>query len=108
MDSGLAALMGSLIGSVSGIATVLVTEHLKGKRERLLSEIRKKTLIKILSNSKFHYRRLPTLAESVGLGDEETIALLLEIGARKNRAKDSDQWGLISRNPWPDEEDAAN
>jgi hypothetical protein len=104
MDSGVAALLGSAIGGLSGVVVPVLNEYLKNRREHRLADIRKETLRKILSNPKFRFRRLSTLNESVGLDDDETVALLLEIGARKNRAKGSDQWGLISRNPWPNDD----
>jgi hypothetical protein len=104
MDSGIAALIGSAIGSMTGVLTTILNDHLRRKRRDKLAKIRKETLFKLLSNPKFKWRKLESLCDSVGSDEDTTIPLLLEIGARKSRSAGSTSWGLVSRNPWPDEE----
>jgi hypothetical protein len=59
----------------------------------------KKRLRAALSDPRYEWRNLDTLAHLVGLTEEETRPLLVEIDARPSLAQDQSRqaWGLISR-----------
>lgn len=101
MDSGWAAIGGSLVGGLCTFGGTLLVEYLKGKRARKLDKIRKSHLLKMLSLEQKSWRSLSMLSAAIGADEETTTALLLEIGARRSMT-DSDSWSLLSRNPFPE------
>jgi hypothetical protein len=103
MDSGVAALIGTVVGSLTSIASTWLSEYLRNKRSDKLAEKRKERLRQLLSGPKYKWRSLEMLSDSIGTDQETTAALLMEIDARRSMASGSDRWGLISRNPFPEE-----
>ena len=49
------------------------------------------------------WRRLETLQRVIGADDKTTVRLLLEIGARGSQTGNP-VWGLIARNPLPEDD----
>jgi hypothetical protein len=78
MDSGVAALIGSAIGSMSGVITVVLNDYLRRRRHNRLRKIRQDTLRKVFTNSKSKWRSLETLSDSIGADEDTTVTLLLE------------------------------
>lgn len=100
MDSGWAALLGALIGGMATLGGTLLNAHLNRARPDPADVAAKALLQQMLEVKKLHWRTLHTMANVVGLPDERTRELLLEIGARGSE-NNADLWGLISRNPLP-------
>jgi len=100
MDSGLAALGGSFIGALTTLCAAWLNAHLAKKPPNPSDETAKKLLKQMLEVESLHWRTLHTMSNVVGLSQERTRELLLEIGARGSEAN-PDLWGLISRNPLP-------
>ena len=99
MDSGWAALLGSVVGGVGTFGATWLNAYLNRKRPDLGREAAKALLRKMLEAERFRWRYLGTLANVVGLSPGETRMLLLEIGARGSE-RNSEVWGLLSRNPF--------
>jgi hypothetical protein len=103
MDSGLAAVIGSVVGGAGTFAATWLNAHLTRKRPDP-SEVAAKTLLRtLLLDGRFRWRKLPTLANVVGTDEQTVRRLLLEIGARGS-TKDGQLWGLLSRNPLMDDD----
>lgn len=55
----------------------------------------------MLNDKRFEWRKLETLAHVIGADENETMSLLLELGARAS--EDGEKlWSLISRNSFQD------
>ena len=96
-----------LIGVVSGaaisIAGHVIVHCLQNRKQNKLDEARKALLKSMLERPEFTWRSLDKLMHVVG-ADEETIKrLLLELGARASE-DGKPLWGLISRNPFANEQ----
>jgi|SRR5580704_3463368 hypothetical protein len=102
MDSGTAALLGALIGSLSSPITTWFSDFLRHRRADRTDELRREQLRKILSLPKRKWRAVEYLAAAVGATEDKTIRLLLEIDARHSLTKSSTSWALVSRAPFPD------
>ena len=100
MDSGWAALGGALIGAITTLGGTLLNAHLNRTRPDPAEVAAKALLRQMLEVKELHWRTLHTMANVVGLSDERTRELLLEIGARGSE-NNADLWGLTSRNPLP-------
>ncbi len=105
MDSGLAAVLGALIGAVSSPLVAWASEHFKNPATRRSDKLRRERLRKILLLPGKKWRSIDYLADAIGADVEKTKRLLLEIDARKSMAKNRDNWSLVSRSPFPDEAD---
>jgi hypothetical protein len=103
MDSGLAAIIGALIGGAATLAGTVLTECIKERRQTKFDEPRKK-LLKSMLESGYQWRKLETLANVTGLDFADAKRLLVEIGARGSETN-ANVWGLISRNPVPAHDD---
>ncbi len=101
MDSGTAALIGTVVGSATSIATTWLSEYLRTRRANRLDKIRKERLVQLLSSDKYTWRSLKTLCDAIGSDEETAVGLLLEIGARRS-ITGSESWALLSRAPPPD------
>lgn len=105
----LIGLIGAVVGSFLTIAGNLVIHCVKSKPERELAKNRKQLLTTLLQNKE--WRRLSTLSKVIGATEEETKRLLISVGARgsENRRKDGEEiWGLISKHPLGEVQDAAD
>jgi hypothetical protein len=81
---------------VSSVISVL--EKLVGALPRFLrTRKRKKILRPMLDDPRWKWRKLTTLAQSAGLGEQETRDLLIDMGARPSTGSGPEAWGLISR-----------
>jgi len=98
MDSGSAALLGSIIGGAASLAGTVLAHWLSACDARKLDSVRKNTLKKRFAASNRVWVPLADLADCVGADRETTIRLLLLIGARRSMKK-NDVWGL---NEWPE------
>jgi hypothetical protein len=108
MDSGVAALVGSIGGAIVGtlgtLGTTWLSAHLNKKKPDAAEEAAKVLLRTLLNRPKWKWARIETLSNAVG-SDEVTVRrLLLEIGARGSLI-DGHVWGLLSRNPISDQAD---
>jgi len=104
MDSGWAAIVGSLVGGVTTFSATWLNAHLSRARPNPADEKAKRLLTDMLEVEALHWRTLHTMANVVGLPDARTRELLLEIGARGSEVN-PELWGLISRNPLPPQKD---
>ncbi|HVL48148.1 MAG TPA: hypothetical protein VM889_06290 [Candidatus Thermoplasmatota archaeon] len=98
---------GAIVGSVATVSVEWLRAHLANKAEERRDKPRKDLLKKLLQSKKFQWRRLDTLMHVIGADEETTKRLLLDIGAR---ASEDGQplWGLVSRNPLPESDTAAD
>lgn len=85
------AIIGGLFGGGFVALASAVKKHFRDSE-------RKKILKILLSDKHKAWRNLSTLARVIGLDEEKTKHLLLDIGARGSTSE-SDAWGLISRHP---------
>lgn len=100
MDSGWAAIIGSFVGGLVSFGGTWLNAHLTRKRPDPADEAAKSILRQMLGVESSHWRTMRTLSNVVGLSEERTRELLLEIGARGSESN-PELWGLISRNPLP-------
>src|SRR4051794_3066479 len=107
MDSGWAALLGTVVGSATSIGTTWFSEYLRNKRSNKLAEIRKERLRKLLSDENYKWRSLERLCAAVGADEEMTAGLLLEIGARRSVGT-KEVWTLIARTPFQEDQSTSN
>lgn len=56
----------------------------------------------MLRNPKYQWRKLETLMHVIGSDEETTKRLLLQVGARASE-DGKPLWGLIERNPMPND-----
>jgi hypothetical protein len=103
MDSGIAAVLGALIGVLSAPLSTWFSEYWRDRRSDKIDSLRRARLRKLLT--RFTWRKIEYLSEAIGATDEKTTQLLLEIDARKSLTKGSTYWALVSKAPFP--EDAA-
>jgi hypothetical protein len=107
MDSGLAAIIGSIGGAIVGtlgtLSTTWLSSHLGRKKPDAAEEAAKALLRQMLEDPIFSWRHMVTLANVVGTDQKTVRRLLLEIGARGS-TKDGDLWGLVSKHPLNDME----
>ena len=96
-------------GAFVVVAADIVKEQYQNSEKEAIEEIRKQRLTRMLCDPKELkagglWRNLKTLSIVVGLNDEQTTDLLVEIGARggaskKNQKEGKILWGLISLQP---------
>jgi hypothetical protein len=102
MDSGWSTVVGAIVGGLTSIGATWLSEYLRNRRSEKLDETRRELLKRMLSGDRYKWRSLTTLADSIGADEETAARLLLEIGARRSMTSNN-SWGLISRNPFPDD-----
>lgn len=102
VSAEIAVLIGAVVGAIASLATVCLTHWLSKRREYRLDDKRKKRLILLLRGEKYKWRDIETLSSAVGADIIKTKELLLEIDARQSLSNNS-SWGLISRNPFPED-----
>ncbi|QTD54551.1 hypothetical protein [Parasphingorhabdus cellanae] len=98
----IAVLIGAIVGAIASLSTVFLTHWLSKRREYRLDDKRKERLILLLRGEKYKWRNIETLSSAVGADIIKTKELLLEIDARQSLSNNS-SWGLISRNPFPED-----
>jgi len=98
MDSGIAALLGSLVGGFFSLAGTALAQWLAGREARKLDDVRQDTLKKRFAASNRTWIPMPSLMDCIGADRETTVRHLLLIGARRSMAG-SDSWGLKD---WPE------
>lgn len=98
----LIGVFGAIIGSVATVATQLMAHCLHARSEEKKEGPRKALLKTMLNDPRWTWRELKTLRHVIGADEEATKKLLLDLGAR---ASEDGQplWGLIKRNPLPNE-----
>lgn len=101
MDSGWAAVLGSMVGGIGTFAATWLNAHLSRKRPDPTDEAAKKLLLSMLDRENWRWAGIDTLANVVGADHARVRELLLQIGARGSM-RDGNVWGLISRNPISD------
>ncbi|GAB5482476.1 hypothetical protein [Sphingorhabdus sp. EL138] len=102
VSAEIAVLIGAVVGAVASLATVFLTHWLAKRREYRLDDKRKERLILLLRGEKYKWRSIETLSSAVGADIIKTKELLIEIDARQSLSNNS-SWGLISRNPYPED-----
>jgi hypothetical protein len=100
MDSGWAAIFGSIVGGIGTFGATWLNVHLNRSRADQADESAKGLLTEMLAAQEYKWRSIRSLSNVIGLSEELTRKLLLEIGARGSE-KNPELWGLISRNPLP-------
>jgi len=100
MDNGWAAIIGAGVGVIGTLSTTSLNAYLSRKRPDPADMAAKQLLIDMLSTNEFRWRQIRTLSNVIGLPEESTRKLLLEIGARGSE-RNPDLWGLVSRHPLP-------
>ena len=98
MDTGLAALIGSVVGTLGALSTTWLGAYLSKKKPDRAEQAAKHLLEVMLNRPPWRWSRLDTLSKVIGSDEATTRRLLLEIGARGSM-RDGRAWGLISRNP---------
>jgi hypothetical protein len=93
---------GAAIGSVATIAVQWLSHFLQERAAAKKDKPRKDLLLKMLRSPKNHWRKLETLTHVIGTDEETTKRLLLEVGARASEDGQA-LWGLIERNPLPED-----
>ena len=101
MDSGWAAVLGSVVGGLLTLAATWLNAYLNRKRPDPSDEAAKKLLLSMLDRKGWGWANIDTLANVVGTDHAQVRKLLLEIGARGSM-QDGSTWGLVSRNPIKD------
>jgi len=96
----LIGVIGAVIGSTATVATQWLSHRLTERTATEREKPRKNLLLEMLQSPKYPWRKLETLMHVIGSDEETTKRLLLEVGAR---ASEDGQplWGLIQRNPLP-------
>ncbi|MEO0439546.1 MAG: hypothetical protein AAF067_01595 [Pseudomonadota bacterium] len=102
VSAEIAALIGALIGAGASIVTAWLAWWLAQRRENRLDDKRKQRLLLLLSGEKYKWRSIETLSSAVGADEIKTKELLIEIDARQSLSNNS-SWGLIARNPYPED-----
>ncbi|CAM3155654.1 TPA: hypothetical protein KD885_004733 [Vibrio parahaemolyticus] len=97
----LIGIIGAVIGSILTIVGNLVIEWFKARNERNIAKARQDILKNMLSDPKFEWRNISTLAAVIGCDEESTKNHLIAINARGSEKNDG-KWGLISRHPLKD------
>jgi len=94
-------LIGVIIGSVISAVGTIVAHCLKERARAKRDEPRKRLLIQMLEDERFHdrWRKLDTLMHVIGCDEATTKRLLLEIGARGSENR-QEVWGLIKYHPF--------
>tara|TARA_R110002074_G_scaffold360585_1_gene533322 strand:+ start:714 stop:1055 length:342 start_codon:yes stop_codon:yes gene_type:complete len=100
MDSGWAAVIGSIVGGMGTFGATWLNAYLARKQPDPADETAKRLLKEMLETEGFHWRNLDSLSNVIGRPESETRELLLAIGARGSETNPK-IWGLISRNPLP-------
>lgn len=100
----LIGVVGAVIGSTATVAVQWLSHYLHEKAAAKRDNPRKALLLQMLLSPKYQWRKLDTLMHVIGSNEETTKRLLLEVGAR---ASENGQplWGLIERNPLPEEKE---
>lgn len=93
---------GAVIGSIATIAVQWLSHFLQERAAAKKDKPRKDLLLEMLCSPKYQWRKLETLMHVIGADEETTKRLLLEIGARASEYGQP-LWGLIKRNPLPND-----
>jgi hypothetical protein len=93
------AVLGVLVTTIGQIALF----WLKDRPANRLAKLRKQLLMKMLDDQRWKWRKLTTLSHVIGADETTTKALLIDVGARASQ-DGSQLWGLISRNPLPEDQ----
>ena len=107
MDSGWAALVGSIVGGAASFGGTWLNAYLNRKKPDRSEEAAKQILKDLLDDPLSNWWHISTLANVAGTDEVTVRRLLLEIGARGS-AHGGGLWGLVSRNPikkWPHDMD---
>jgi hypothetical protein len=103
MNDAWAVVVAAVIGALSAQGGILITEWARDYRSTRLDRSRIALLKKMLTDSRFEWRKLSTLAHVIGVDEENARRLLIECGARASE-DGGDLWGLVSRHPFPSTE----
>jgi hypothetical protein len=98
MDSGWAALLGSLIGGLASLGGTGLAHWLAGAETRKLAQVRQETLKKRFAASNRTWVPMQNLMDCIGADRDTTVQHLLMIGARRSMVG-NDSWGLKD---WPE------
>jgi hypothetical protein len=98
MDSGVAVVIGAIVGALASLGGTLLAEWIKVARERKLDRVCEDTLRKRFEASDRQWVPLEKLMECIGADDKTTIRYLLMIGARRSLVGNN-AWGLKD---WPE------
>lgn len=98
MDSGWAVVLGGMVGVIGTWGTTWLNHRYAQAQKNEQEEAAKALLKELLETPEYHWRRIDTLANVVGVNEPTVRRLLLEIGARGSM-RNGKYWGLVSRNP---------
>ena len=91
---------GAVIGAIASVSVQWLRHHLEGKAAAKREKPREQLLLAMLRTPKHQWRKLETLSHVIGADEETTKHLLIKVGARASEDGKS-LWGLIERNPLP-------
>ena len=93
-------LIGVFVGATITFAGNLLLHYLRGQKQKRLDTRRKELLEQMLRDNRFKekWRKLTTLSAVVGTPAEETMRLLVELGARGSEKADG-KWALLEYHP---------
>ena len=94
---------GVVVGSVFATAGQFAFHWFQRSPSRKVDKKRKALLKEMLEHPSYTWRSFDRLMHVIGSGEEETKRLLLDVDARASE-DGSNQWGLLSRNPFKDEQ----
>jgi hypothetical protein len=94
---------GVIVGSVFATAGQFAFHWFQERPRRQANEKRKALLKQMLNHPSYTWRSFDRLKHVIGADEETTKQLLLEIGARASEDGE-DQWGLMSRNPFKNDQ----
>jgi|SRR5690554_1406817 len=94
--------IGAAVGSIATVAVQWLSFFLQESSAKKLDKPRKDLLLIMLRNPKYQWRKLETLMHVIGSDEETTKRLLLQVGARASE-DGKPLWGLIERNPMPND-----
>lgn len=95
---------GAVVGSIATVSVQWLSRYLDERAVKQRDKPRKDLLLEMLRSPKYTWRKLETLMHVIGTDEETTKRLLLEVGARASENGEP-KWGLIERNPLPEEQE---
>lgn len=94
-------LLGTLLGAGGSLTTTWLSAHLSRQSPHPKFDAAVGSLLKEMLEKGPRWRKLETLSRVTGLSQEDTKEYLIELGARGSETGE-DLWGLVSRNPLSD------
>jgi hypothetical protein len=98
----LGSVLGAAIGAISSLGTTWLNAWLSQRDPNAKYDAATYTLLKSMLENGPKWRNIETLANVIGVDEDLTKEYLIMLGARGSET-DGSLWGLISRNPIPNQ-----